>query len=470
MPGPLVAAIPGLIQAGASLFGAGKRRRAEEQARERFQQQQANLENFQFENPYANQENVYEDATVNQQATQVQQQTAAQNQANLADLAAQGLIDPSKVASAQLQSQQQIGADLARQEQGIQQRALGEQSRLNQQEAAGAAQLQQQQHGQVQQQFNLAQQDLSQAQAARQQARQQLVSGLASAAGGAIGAIGGGAGGAAAGAGGAAAGAGGAGGAADFSSFTQQGGGLNFDPSSPFPRNGDGPTIGEYDKKTGKFAGLDEFRNKTGRINTGQGRYGKLRALYGDSSYAPGGEDSKRLGDTAGLLADRAAYQQKHGLEGDDFGAFHQSYGEYDSELGRKYLERQLATRARVEEDEAAFRAGQDEAFGALDDATRRGDVANLENKLRKNPELWRQLTGDTAARNASGDVFRQVFNSPASGPRDLNIDQYHQVLSGLEKAGVNPKEYLRFLNTDSPAKRTPLYRMFKMKWKGMYK
>ena len=231
-----------------------------------------------------------------------------------------------------------------------------------------------------------------------------------------------------------------------------------------------------FNKETGKYEGEGIERTRTGRLKTGVGRYGKLRALYGDESYAPGGEDSKRLTDTAGLLEDRAAWE----AAGNDPAAFHQNYLEKDSELGRKYLDRQLASAARVKEDEAAFRAAQDEAFAGLDDATRRGDVAKLEEKLRADPELWRQLTGDTAAAAAGGGVFDQVFRAPAGGgPRDLNVDQFHQVLSGLEKAGKNPREYLRFLNKDvqaarsgAPTKRmdSPLYRMFKMKWKGMYK
>ena len=49
MPIPaLLAAAPGLIQAGASLFGSGKRKRAEAAAQERYDASRAELENFQF--------------------------------------------------------------------------------------------------------------------------------------------------------------------------------------------------------------------------------------------------------------------------------------------------------------------------------------------------------------------------------------------------------------------------------------
>ena len=185
MPIPaLLAAAPGLIKAGASLFGAGKRKRAEAEAQKRFDQQQANLENFQFENPYANQENVYEDQTVNQEQFAGQRQQNQQNLANVLESAQDsGNFNPQQFAQLAQQQEAGISQQIGQQERQNQQQALGEQSRLNTAEAQGAANLQQQQHGQVQQQFNLGQQNLAQAQQARQQATQDLVGGIAGAAG-----------------------------------------------------------------------------------------------------------------------------------------------------------------------------------------------------------------------------------------------------------------------------------------------
>lgn len=190
LPAALLAAVPGLLQAGGSLFGSRGRKRAEEQAKAAYAQQQASLQNFQFENPYQDLENPFEDATINQTATDVQRQQLDQNLAQI--LAAQvqsagsGGVNVQALANAALKGNQQISADIARQEQANQARALQYQGQLDQLEARGAGQLQQQQYGQIQQRFNLAQQRLSQVQAQRQAATQQLIGGLGSAIGGAI--------------------------------------------------------------------------------------------------------------------------------------------------------------------------------------------------------------------------------------------------------------------------------------------
>ena len=182
MPIPaLLAAAPGLLKAGASLFGAGKRKRAEAEAQARFDQSRQDLENFQFENPYANLENTAEDLTVNQQAANFQ---AAQTDQKLA----QGLDaivaggggggDAQAIADAALGASQGASANLASQEQNIQSQAAQQAAANQAAEAKGASTLQTQQYGQKQQLFNLAQDQLSNAQAARQQATQQLVGGL----------------------------------------------------------------------------------------------------------------------------------------------------------------------------------------------------------------------------------------------------------------------------------------------------
>ena len=192
MPIPaLLAAAPGLIQAGASLFGGKKRREAERNAQARFDQTKAQLENFQFENPYANQENVFEDATINLDASNFQaQQEDNTLAAGLDSFVASGGGGGGAQAFAQaaLQSAGGRSADIARQEQQNQARALGHQATLNQQEAQGAETLQSNLHGQVQQNYNLHQQDLQQAQAARKEATNNLIGGVTSALGGAIGA------------------------------------------------------------------------------------------------------------------------------------------------------------------------------------------------------------------------------------------------------------------------------------------
>ena len=473
----LAAAIPGLIQAGASLFGAKKRRAAEAKAKEQFETQKANLQNFQFENFAANQENVYEDATVNQQASQFQAQEAAKGQANLADLAAQGLLDPSQVASAQATQAQQAGADIARQEQAIQQATLGEQSRLNAAEVAGAQQLQTQQHGQVQQSFNLAQQDLSQAQAARAEARQQLVSGLASAAGGAVGAMGGG---------GAAAPTGGS---VDFSKYTNapkppglrmKGGKSAFKRlydsygmTSPLNQNGPGdpPEGPVWNPETKRYegGGTEALRHEdqTG-LFSGAKHYTDLRHLYGDSSYATGGENQRRIsGPEFGAALD--AYEKKHGKR--DIREFMKGWGEFEGNTGEQYVQAQLNKAQRVKDDKAAWRQSQDDAYNALDYKGRHSVALGMKELFRKNPQLKRQLTESGVGRgyNQAHKAMSRLLASSNIGSEDFDIDDFHSIRDGLEAAGVNPSEYFTFLQKkkEAPTKRTPLYRMYKDMWKN---
>ncbi len=207
MPLPLLAAAaPGLIQAGASLFGGRKRRREQQAAQKQFDADQAAVRNFQFTNPYKNQENTAEDLTVNQQASQFEAQQTDQSLAQGLDAIVAGGGgggDATAIANAALQAGQAGSAKIAAQEQQNQQ-LRAQQAASNQRlEAQGEATLQNQQYGQAQQNFGQSGQRLSAANAARQQAKSALISGLGSAVGGAVGAgLGGGGGGAAAAAGG----------------------------------------------------------------------------------------------------------------------------------------------------------------------------------------------------------------------------------------------------------------------------
>lgn len=90
-----LAALPGLIQAGTSLFGSDKRRAEQTEATNKFKDAFDAFENMQFENPYANltnplagmqnpyAENIYEDLTVDTSAADYLKQQQQQSQANL---------------------------------------------------------------------------------------------------------------------------------------------------------------------------------------------------------------------------------------------------------------------------------------------------------------------------------------------------------------------------------------------------
>lgn len=189
-------ALPGLIQAGGSLFGAKKRKREQQAAQAQFDADQAAVRNFEFKNPYANLENTAEDLTVNQQATNVQaQQTDAALSQGLDAIVAGGggAGGAQAIANAALGAKQNIAADIAGQE-SANQAAAAQQAAQNQQlEAQGAQTQQNQQFGQLQGNLDQSGQRLSAANAAQQQAKQALVSGLGSAVGGGLAAGGAGA-------------------------------------------------------------------------------------------------------------------------------------------------------------------------------------------------------------------------------------------------------------------------------------
>ena len=448
MPIPaLLAAAPGLIQAGASLFGGGKRRREQEAAQKQFDADQAAVRNFQFSNPYADQENTAEDLTVNQQAAQF---GAQQTDAGLA----QGLDQfvqsggggggAQAFAQASLQAKQGAAADIARQEQGNQQ-IRAQQAALNQRlEAQGDIRLQGQQAQQLQGNLGLSGQRLGAANAARQQATQALTSGLGSAIGAGVGAFNEGAG--------------------LFTSQRGQGGTEEETPltrRSPFKNTGGTTAAVSYNPETKKYEGESINRTRTGQVSTGVGNYGRLRQLYGDTSYAAGGEDSKRL--TGG---ERKAARDAWIAEGGAPDAFNANYSERDSALGQQWIQGQLAQQGRVQEDEAAFRQGQSDAFAGLDETGRREASLKLEQALRANPELRRSITGSGKGSHQAKKALGELFGKNRSERGEFTPERFQSVLKGLERAGVNPRDYLGFLKPkEAPTKRKPPFK--RAKWMG---
>ena len=179
--------IGGAAQIAGSLIGGRQRRRDEKDARQAFNQSDSDLANFQFQNYNKDLENVYEDQTINQQATNVQsQQTDAGLAQGLDAIVAGGGGGGSAqaIANAALQSKQGISADIAGQEQQNQASRLDAQSSIDQAVVDKEDENQVRRFGQTQQQFGLNQSKLEQASAARDQATQQLVGGIGSVAGG----------------------------------------------------------------------------------------------------------------------------------------------------------------------------------------------------------------------------------------------------------------------------------------------
>lgn len=184
-----IGAAGGLITAAGSLIGGGRRRREERQARAEFDAQRQALMDYSFTNPFAGLENVAEDLTVNQQASQFQaQQTdAALAQSMQAAIASGGAPGGAQaIAQAALASKQGISADLARQEQANQMARVNQAAQLQKFEAQGEEDIQSQQYQQQQQLLNLASGRLNAAKQARSQATNQLFGGLGMAVGGGV--------------------------------------------------------------------------------------------------------------------------------------------------------------------------------------------------------------------------------------------------------------------------------------------
>jgi hypothetical protein len=153
-----------LISAGVGLFNSftarrdAKKRSAE--ALKRQQEQQALLNEqiekyreIEFENPYLNMENPFEDLTVNQQAAQFQAQQIQQQQANLLQslkrvAGASGIAGLAQTLANQgLLQTQKAAANIAQQEQANQRAAASADLRLQQMERTGDVMVQQAQSG-----------------------------------------------------------------------------------------------------------------------------------------------------------------------------------------------------------------------------------------------------------------------------------------------------------------------------------
>ena len=184
---PIMGLIGGATQIAGSLIGGRRRRRQARQAEAAFNTARQQFQDFQFENPYAGLENTFEDATINQQATQFQaQQTdAALAQALQAATMAGGAPGGAQaIAQAALQSKAGISADIAKQEQANQVRALAQEAKLNQLTARGEDTLQARNYARTQQMLNLASVEKNAADQARAQATAALTGGIGSILGG----------------------------------------------------------------------------------------------------------------------------------------------------------------------------------------------------------------------------------------------------------------------------------------------
>lgn len=82
MLGAALGAVQGLVGIAGGIIGSGKRKREQREAQAEFKRRQAQFQNLDTSNVYANMENVYEDLTVNQQQAQFEAEQQQQVLAN----------------------------------------------------------------------------------------------------------------------------------------------------------------------------------------------------------------------------------------------------------------------------------------------------------------------------------------------------------------------------------------------------
>ena len=184
-PGAFGQVAQGLTQFGASLIGRKARREEQKAAGSEMAQRKSEYESFQFTNPYANMENVYEDLTVNQQAAQFAaqqgQQALASTMAGMQQAAgSSGIASLAQVMAQQQQANiQQASMNIAAQEQANQMARARGAAQIQQAERAGMAEKQQFELGRTETLYDLASQRKIRADEARAQATQDLIGGVA---------------------------------------------------------------------------------------------------------------------------------------------------------------------------------------------------------------------------------------------------------------------------------------------------
>lgn len=176
--------LPSLIGGVGSLFGRRKRKDEFGAAKSAYNQAKQSYKNFEFENLYSNLENPFEDLRVSTEAAEFQSQ---QQQASLAQSldalrGAGGGTGAAAVAQAlaqqQAKTQQQIAADIAKQEVANERLAAQGQFSMQSQEAKAGMDIQKQEFGRESTIFGMEQQNYAAALEARAKQREAGSKGL----------------------------------------------------------------------------------------------------------------------------------------------------------------------------------------------------------------------------------------------------------------------------------------------------
>lgn len=183
-------AISGIL---GGIVGGRARRREQKAAQAELATQKAAYQNFEFQNAYANLQNPYEDLKVNTMQADFQAQQQQQTLANTLDAlrSGGGGLGAAATAQAMVQQQQagmqQIAANIGQQEAQNQQLAAQGQARINELGAQGAMDVQNMNWDRQETMFGMAQQRKAAADEARAAATKSLMSGIGSAVGAAAG-------------------------------------------------------------------------------------------------------------------------------------------------------------------------------------------------------------------------------------------------------------------------------------------
>lgn len=192
MLGAALGAVQGLVGIAGGIIGSGKRKREQREAQAEFKRRQAQFQNLDTSNVYANMENVYEDLTVNQQQAQFeaeqQQQVLANTMQGMQGAAGGSGIAALAQAMANQQSQNMRQASISIGQQEAQNQAAKAQmaGQLQQLEAKGELISREAELNKVSTLMGMSGQRLQAANQARAAATQGLMAGI----GGVIGGVG----------------------------------------------------------------------------------------------------------------------------------------------------------------------------------------------------------------------------------------------------------------------------------------
>lgn len=176
----VAAAVPSIVSGIGSLFGGRKRRRRERAAQNQYNQAINQYKNFEFENAFAGLENPFEDLRVSTEAAEFQSQQVQQGLAQSLDALRGGgggtgaAAIAQAMAQQQAKTQQQIAADISKQEVANERLAAQAALRMQQMEAQGDMAVQQQEFARESTLLGMSQQELAGARKARAEATSAL--------------------------------------------------------------------------------------------------------------------------------------------------------------------------------------------------------------------------------------------------------------------------------------------------------